>query len=460
MKNQILLSDSYKFGHHNMLPEGTEAVYSYMESRENTVSPKVLWFGLQYFLKNLTPVTSYDIDEAEEVINGHLGGGFNRQGWERILNKYGGHFPIEVKSLPEGSFVESGIPLMTIENTDDKSAWLTNFLESYFLHSWYTTSVATLSFLTKKDIAQYWLKTCDNLEGLEFTLHDFGYRGVSSDESAMIGGLSHLVNFRGTDTVPAITTGKHFYEMKNDYALSVAATEHSIGTSLGKQGEEQVFLNLLEKYPSGILSIVIDSYDPYNFVKNIVCKHADKIAGRNGKLVLRPDSITGMHKEPGDQVVWIIKELMSTFGYTRNLKEYDELNNKLGVLWGDGIDREGISKILQKVASHNLSVKPLVFGQGGGLLQKINRDTHRFAIKASCQKRNGVWHDIRKETLGKTSRSGKFSVEQVGNKFSCMKLGSSTNDMLKTVYRHGDIVDESFDTIVARANSFFQKELI
>lgn len=458
--NQILLSDSYKFGHHNMLPDGTEAVYSYMESRENHVSPKVLWFGLQYFLNKVKRFGTLDVVKAKEVIDNHLGpGAFNSDGWNYIVKNYSGRLPIHIRALPEGSYVDSGIPLMTIENTDDKCAWLTNFLESYFLHTWYTTTVATLSFNTKKAIAQYWIKTCDNLEGLEFTLHDFGYRGVSSDESSMIGGLAHLVNFRGTDTVPAIVAGREFYNMDKGHALSVPATEHSIMTALGKQGEEQVFLNLLEKYPTGILSVVIDSYDPYNFVKNIVCKHKDKVLARNGKLVLRPDSITGIHKTPGEQVVWIIEELMDTFGYTKNLKGYDELNSKLGVLWGDGIDAEGIERILHIVATNNLSVKPVVFGMGGGLLQKINRDTHRFAIKASAQKRNSAWVEIKKETLGKTSRAGRFSVEQIDNKFSCMKIGCTPNDALQTVFYNGAVTSEDFSKIVERANYFFKKEV-
>ena len=460
----IRRTDSYKLGHYLMLVDGVENASSYFESRENTFSEKTLWFGLQYYLKKMGKVLQQDVEEVEEEVEDHLGPGiFNRKGWEKIINVYNGDLPITIRSLPEGSYVKSSIPLLDITLTEDDKelAWLPQYIESYLMHVWLPSAVATLSFNTKVDIANYWLQTCDNLNGLEFALHDFGYRAVGDDDAAAIAGLGHLVNFRGTDTFPAIKLGKKMYDMRKDHALSVFASEHSIMTQLGKGGEEEVFLHLLNTIPKDkLLSVVIDSYCPYNFISNIVRKHADKVLERTAPTVFRPDSTTGRHPKPADQVVWIQKELMDIFGYHTTNKGFDELNSKLGNLWGDGIDRPGVNEILRAVVANGISVRSNVFGMGGGLLQKINRDNLRFALKKSAQKMNGKWMDIKKETYGKTSRSGRFSVEEINGEFSVMQLGHSLNDMLKVVYRNGVIFEENFETICNRAAGYFKKELM
>ena len=208
--NIILLTDSYKVGHHQQYPKGTTNVYSYFESRGG-LFPETVFFGLQYFLQTYlsTPVTKEMIDEAEEFYAAHFGNKelFNRAGWDYILQKYDGKLPVRIKAVPEGTVVNTSNVLMTVESTDPQCYWLTNYLETLLSQVWYPTTVATLSREMKKLITRFLEKTGDpNL--ITFKLHDFGFRGVSSVESAGLGGCAHLVNFMGTDTVAALLVAR------------------------------------------------------------------------------------------------------------------------------------------------------------------------------------------------------------------------------------------------------------
>jgi nicotinamide phosphoribosyltransferase len=290
-------------------------------------------------------------------------------------------------------------------------------------------------------------------------LHDFGYRGVSSDESADIGGAAHLVNFLGSDTVPSIQCVVDYYGANKDYsgiAYSVAATEHSIMTALGKEGEVQVVANLLAEYPSGILSVVADSYNIYNFVDVFVGKtFKDEILKRDGVFVVRPDSCDPTHPTPESLMVWIFESLWINFGGTVNSKGFKVINPKIRVLWGDGINKTGIEKILQSTKEAGFSIENIAaFGMGGGLLQKINRDTQRFAFKSSAQKRYGVWYDIQKQPKDttKTSKKGKLKLIHINGVYQTVSQDADGDDILQTVFENGRMVKEySFDEIRARA---------
>jgi len=225
----ILNSDSYKYSQWVQYPEGTEIIRSYIESRGGKWA-LVEWFGLQMFLPKLArPITKEEIDYAESLILAH-GEPFYREGWEYILREHGGKLPVKIMSAPEGSIIPVKNVLLTIENTDPACYWLTSFLETALLRAvWYPTTVATNSFESKSIILDYLNKTGD--PGLiDFKLHDFGARGVSSLESAGIGGLAHLVNFKGTDTVTALLYARKFYG-ENIAGFSIPASEHSIACS-------------------------------------------------------------------------------------------------------------------------------------------------------------------------------------------------------------------------------------
>ncbi len=366
--------------------------------------------------------------------------------------------PIRIKAIPEGTPVGVSNVLMTVENTAPECFWLTNALESLLTHAWYPSTVATLSRETKKVFKKYLEKTGADQGGLSFMLHDFGYRGASSDESAEIGGAAHLINFLGTDTVPAIQLLAEYYRKEKSFegiAYSVAATEHSIMTSRGRAGEEQVVGDLLDAYPGGILSVVSDSYDIYNFVDNIVGKKfKERILTRDegARFVVRPDSITDEHTTPESEMVWILNSLWTHFGGSVNADGFKVLHPKVRTLWGDGIDKDGIEKILAAAAEAGFSAENLVFGMGGGLLQKVNRDVQRFAFKSSAQCCHGAWHDIYKspKDASKVSKKGKLKLTQRsdGTYLTVPYSEANLEDKLVTVYENGALlVDYTLEEI-------------
>ncbi len=457
-KNICLTTDSYKLNHWNQYPAGTETVYSYFECRKGAKFAETPFFGLQFIIKNHLEgvvVTREKIENAARLCKAHFGSEkyFNREGWEYILNNYGGKLPLVIKAVDEGTVVPIDNVLMTIVNVGGaKTAWLTNFLETILSQVWYPITVASLSREVKVTLNEYFTLTSDG-GLLNFGLHDFGFRGASSWESAGIGGAAHLINFMGTDTVVAMEVAVNYYNANIDnLAFSVPATEHSIMTALGKDGEETVVENLLNEYPTGILSVVSDSYDIYNFVDNIVGnKFKVRILARDGVFVVRPDSITPTHPTPEAEMVWIMHSLWDNFGGTINSKGYCVINPKVRVLWGDGIDIEGIKKILYAVTKAGFATENIAcFGMGGGLLQKVNRDTQRCAFKCSAQYRDGQWYDIQKnpKDVSKVSKKGILKLIKVDGEFVTVNENEPGEDYLKVVFENGVLVKEiDFDTV-------------
>jgi nicotinamide phosphoribosyltransferase len=464
MNNSIItLTDSYKLNHWNQYPEGTEHVYSYFESRNGAKFDNTVFFGLQYLLKEYLAgevVTQPKIERAAKLAKAHFGreGLFNRAGWEYIRKEYDGRLPILIKAVPEGTPVPVSNVLMTVENLDPKCGFLTNHLESLLTHVWHASNVATLSRETKKMIKFYRELTSDSNVGLEFMLHDFGFRGVSSVESAGVGGAGHLVNFLGTDTLKAMEVIVDYYNGNPNFegiAYSVPATEHSIMTSMGREGELKVVERLLNEYPTGILSVVADSYDYYYFVNSIVgYQFRKRILERDGVFVVRPDSVTPSHPTPEDLMAWTLETLHFHFGAEKNNKGFYVLNPKVRVLWGDGIDKDGINKILDRAKVEGYSAENLVFGMGGGLLQKHNRDTQRNAFKSSAQRRNGVWRDIQKDPVDKSkvSKKGRLKLTRVegghGSIWKTVGEAEEGKEYLVPVFETGEILrDYNFDEI-------------
>jgi nicotinamide phosphoribosyltransferase len=302
-------------------------------------------------------------------------------------------------------------------------------------------------------IAGFLDRTSDNPAAISFMLHDFGYRGATTDEAAGIGGAAHIINFLGTDTVPAMEFAMDYYDAPLDgLAYSIAATEHSIATARGIEGEDAILDDLLNKYTTGGLATVADSFDVYNYVENLVCKkYKNRILNREGFFVVRPDSITPLHPTPEAETLWIVQTVANHFGYTYNSKSFMVINPKIRVLWGDGIDKDGIEKILTTLATAGFAAENVAFGMGGGLLQKVNRDTQRFAFKSSAQCRGGVWHDIFKmpKDLSKASKKGRLALTKEGNTFNTVRQElAKGNDILETVFENGEIVKEiTFDTV-------------
>jgi nicotinamide phosphoribosyltransferase len=452
--NIILATDSYKLGHWNQYPKGTEGVYSYLEAREGAEYPETVFFGLQAILGSLEgrAVKFSDILAAKQLARAHFGTDdlFNFDGWARINSLHNGRLPVRIKAVPEGTVVPTGNVLMTVENTDPACYWLTNALESLLMHVWYPTTVASRSRAVKVMLADKLQRCGSSLDGLPFMLHDFGYRGAASHEAAALGGAGHLVNFMGTDTLPAMLLARQVYGADlADLAFSVPATEHSVMTALGREGEAGIVANLLNEHPGGILSVVADSYDIYGFVNAVGTTFREQILARDGVFVVRPDSITKEHPTPALLTTNILQSLWHFYGGTTTSKGFKVLDPHVRVLWGDGIDAHGIEKVVNRAMCAGFSPENLVFGMGGGLLQKLDRDTQRFAFKSSAQKRNGEWHDVYKQPLdtSKSSKRGRLAlVRKPNGEFITIAQQTSAelkNDALQTVFENGELVNKT-----------------
>lgn len=456
MKNIILNTDSYKASHFLQYPEKTEYVSSYIESRGGRFQESV-FFGLQMFIQEYLahPFSQADIDEAEIIFTAH-GEPFNRSGWQYILDTYNGYLPIEIQAVPEGTVMPVKNVMAQVVNTDPKCAWLTSYIETALLRAiWYPTTVATYSRECKKIIARFLTETAANCEGLPFKLHDFGSRGASSAESAAIGGLAHLVNFQGTDTVAAIINGRRFYDIEMA-GFSIPAAEHSTITSWGKSSETEAYANMLKQFSGAgkTVAVVSDSYDLWYAIDNIwgeTLKSAIEQSG--GTLVIRPDS-----GDPVDIVTETIERLMRKFGFQTNAKGYRELPPYIRVIQGDGISIDTIEKILEAMKARNQSAENIAFGVGAELLQKVNRDTMSFAMKASSVKIGGEWRDVYKDPItdqGKRSKRGRLALvkHSDGTWETVREIETTdTHNQLKTVFKNGKAtITYSFNEVRERA---------
>lgn len=474
-ENIILLTDSYKMGHGGMYPKNTESVYSYYESRTGAEYPFTKFFGLQIILQRYLVgkvVTQEKIDEAEKFCALHFGTTaiFNKAMWQHILDVHKGYLPIRIKAVPEGTKVPVGNIMMSVENTGGPlTAPLTNFLETLLTHVWHASNVATISAIIHGYLKTFFDRTSDNPDMLPFMLHDFGFRGVSSVESAAMGGAGHLTNFMGTDTIPAITYVKRYYDKFLPSGLpdptfmpgySVAATEHSVMTALGEEGEFEIVQQLLDHYPAGILSVVSDSYNIDRALDQYGTTFKEQILARDGKFVVRPDSPRFKGEKPEEQIIFILEKLAGYFGYTVNSKGYKVLNPKIGVLYGDGLTLKDISYCIMALKIKGWAAESCVYGMGGGLLQKHDRDTQRNAFKSSAQKRKGKWHDVYKKPLDETkaSKRGKQILikNDIGQYITVMKhddIGHTEHagltDLLVTVFQDGHLIkDYTWDEVL------------
>ena len=461
--NIILMSDSYKVSHYRQYPPGTQVVYSYFESRGGKFA-EVVFFGLQYILKRYLVgpvVTAEKIQEASDLFALHFGPGnhFNRAGWEYILAHHGGHLPVSIKAVPEGHVIPGHNVMFTCENTDPNCFWLTNFLETLLVQVWYPCTVATNSRAQKLLISDWLTKTgCDD-SSLEFKLVDFGFRGVSSVETAAIGGLAHLVNFKATDTIAALACGKQFYGCAMA-GFSIPASEHSTITSWGKEGELAAYRNMLTQYPTGAVACVSDSWDIFNAAGQLWGRDLRDLilARQDGRLIIRPDS-----GDPPTVVVKVLELLGGTGGgfeshVTLTPTGHRLLPPQVRVLQGDAIDLEMIGRIYEAMDKANWAAENVGFGSGGALLQKLNRDTLKFAMKCSAVVIDGVETEVYKNPVtdpGKRSKRGRLMLVRERGEWRTVKAGeSSAPDELVNVFRDGKLLSEcTLDQVRARVNS-------
>jgi len=444
LNNICCLTDSYKVSHYKQYPPGSQTVYSYFESRSGSTFPETVFFGLHYFLRQYlasSVVTQEKIDAADALFAQHFGSPvFNRRGWEHILNRHGGRLPVEIKAVPEGTIVPESNVLMTIENTDPEVYWLTNWLETLLVQVWYPSTVATQSRAMKGVILDALAATGDPAL-IHFKLHDFGFRGVTCPEQGALGGAAHLVNFQGTDTVAGLLLAREFYgcEMAGH---SIPAAEHSTITSWGEQHEVDAMRNMLVQYPTGLVACVSDSFDIFRACSEYwggVLK--SEVLAREGTLVVRPDS-----GDPPTVVVKVLELLGQAFGTTTNAKGYRVLHPKVRVIQGDGIDFEMLGRILQTMIAAGWSADNIAFGSGGGLLQKLNRDTQRFAFKCSSIVVDGEERSVFKRPVtgqDKLSKAGRFKLIERDGRLATVASHEEGEDLLRPVFRNGEVLRKS-----------------
>lgn len=472
--NSITLNtDSYKAGMHLMYPPGTEYVYSYIASRGGKYAVTES-LGAQRFAKYLASVrvTKSEVEYANQIWTAH-GEPFNYDGWMYIVNELGGKLPIKFKAVKDGMIVPTKNALATIVNTDPKCFWLTTWVETIALRSiWYPTTVGTTSWHIKQELLAY-LEKSGTPADINFKLHDFGARGVSSLESAAVGGAAHLVNFMGTDTVSAVL------EVMDTYGgdvcgFSIPAAEHSTITSWGRENEVDAYRNMVKQFgkPGALLAVVSDSYDIYKACEMWGTELKDDVIASGATVVIRPDS--------GDPVVVLPKMLRilgEKFGYITNNKGYKVLNN-VRVIWGDGINSVSLSSILRCVVDvAGWSADNIALGMGGGLLQQCDRDVQKFAMKCSAvgirewveDGDNGsgwklTWRDVFKDPAtdpGKASLKGCVTLWQCGSEYETsvtkptrwVDNGFEWQEALVTYFEDGEVkFTQSFDEVRANSN--------
>lgn len=458
MQNLILASDSYKQSHFLQYPPEARVISAYVEARLNEFSDQVLFLGLQPFLIDYLgkPVSGADVDEAEAICAAH-GVPFNRVGWDMIVADHGGFLPIEIKALPEGTMVPASVPMLQIQNTDERMPWLTTFVETALLRAiWYPSTVATLSWQCKAIIRAGLDKSSDDVVGqLPFKLHDFGARGVSSGESAALGGMAHLVNFMGTDTLEGIIAARRYYDADMP-GFSIPAAEHSTITSWGREREDAAYANMLDAFDGEgrIVAVVSDSYDLDKAVAEIWGGSLrEKVLQRQGTLVVRPDS-----GDPIETPLRTVKALWEKFGGSVNSKGFRVLDPHVRVIQGDGMNIGSIARLVDRMVEEGFAIDNIAFGMGGGLLQQVNRDTLRFAMKANAMKdADGIWRDVSKKPAtdpSKGSKAGRQAVIREQGRLVAARLDAidPADDQLAPIWRNGELlVRHNFDEVRARS---------
>jgi nicotinamide phosphoribosyltransferase len=430
-----------------MYPKGTTLVYSnftprnvkYMDER----AKEIVVFGLQYTMKYIHKL--YDenffkrdknevISEAKKYYSSYLGVDYDVSHFERLHDL--GYLPIKVKGLEEGTIIKEKIPILTIYNTDPDFFWLPNFLETLLSSLlWKPLHSASLSYGLRKILNKYANETdVNNLGFVDFQGHDFSFRGMQHPESAISSGLGFLVNFSGTDTVPTLVAAKHYYNSEN-VGFSVPASEHSVMTAYGREDEIEGFKRIIELYPTGIVSIVSDSFDLWSVCTKFVTELKEQILARDGKLVIRPDSgdpvdiICGTIKENTntyesnreDALIYnqrhgkndldpeqkgVIELLWDVFGGTVNEQGYKVLDSHIGAILGDGVTLERAEQICQRLKAKGFVSTNIVLGIGSYSMGYCTRDNQGSAMKATYVELQ--------ETFLPTPESVEYGVRTVG----------------------------------------------
>lgn len=474
----LLETDAYKLGHRYMYADGTEVVFSNLTAR-GTRNPDItegtVFFGLQALLHRLNekwaPFFALSTADLEEVLDGYAAFvgdllGPNTVGVNQFRELHSvGHLPLRVRAFREGSIVPLRVPYFTVENTDHRFFWLTNYLETTLSADlWHPITSATTARSNRRLLDVRAIESSD-IAAVDFQGHDFSYRGLENDLAAAASGAGHLVSFKGTDTLPAIRYVQRYYDGDNGLiGASVPATEHAVMTSgiavYGGEdragGELAVFERLLDQHPAGILSVVSDSFDLWYVCEYILPKLKDRILARDGKLVIRPDSgdpeliLCGDRNAPvsSPQRKGVVNILANVFGTTVNDKGYKELDSHIGVIYGDSINHKRADKITANLMRQGYASTTPVFGFGSFTYQYQTRDTFKMAVKATWTQVNGKGYNILKDPItddgGKKSATGRLAVRRMMDGLPYLIEHATpeqeADQVLELVYEDGEVL--------------------
>jgi nicotinamide phosphoribosyltransferase len=451
--NLICNTDSFKQTQHSMYPPGTQFLSSYIESRGGPF-PATMFFGLQAFLRRYLsrPITLDDIEDAERLSE-QQGVPFKRQLWLDLLVDHGGLLPVEIEAVPEGTVVPIRNVLVQVRNTDPRYFWVANFFEAALLRAvWYPSSVGTVSWMARRIVEEALARTSDHPELARRFLHDFGARGVSSHESAFLGGMAHLVNFDASDTPPGALAAMRYY---NSTAPVVAAVnmEHSSVSAWGRDGEAAMFRTMLEAYPGRIVGLLTDTYDHEHCIRHI-------IGGELREQIRNFQGLVGARADSGDPVTVAADTtewLMEAFGHEVNSKGFKVLPPFIRVVQGDGLTLESFRDVYVELAARGLAADNVLCGMGGGLLQRINRDSLAFGQKTNAVCVDGEWRDVYKRPSGdamKHSKAGRLALIKVDGEYRTVRRESvpQAQNLLEPVFRNGCMLRLwNFSEVIARS---------
>jgi len=419
--NPLLLTDGYKTGHHQQYPKGTTLVYSNFTPRSNKYAPKgcneVVVFGTQMVMQQLHEAFQNDFfsrpkdevcGEMKRELSMYLGTDYDVSHFEALHDL--GYLPICVKALPEGTKVPMKVPVLTIYNTVPEFYWVTNYLETILSNLlWKPMTSATIAHQYRKVLTKWMEKTdAERAWFIDWQGHDFSMRGMDSVDAVISSGLGHLTSFLGSDSLPTIYGARKYYNAEGMVCGSVNATEHSVMCAGGKEDEVETFRRLLETYPTGILSVVSDTWDLWKVCTEHVVTLKEEIMARNGKLVIRPDSGDPVDIICGEsnsnvattpQNKGVIQLLWDAFGGTVNEQGYKVLDSHIGAIYGDSITIDRAEEICKRLEAKGFASTNVVLGIGSFTYQYNTRDTFGFAMKATYVEVNGEGREIFKDPI-------------------------------------------------------------
>lgn len=476
MKNPMLMADFYKISHRLMYPENTETVYSTWTSRASRLEgiDENVVFGQQRMIKKLMRIMTenfFQKPKAEivrsysRIIKYSLGVPNPDTSHIEALHDLG-YLPLLIKAIPEGTVVPTRTPVMTVENTDKRFFWLTNFIESWAsCELWQPATSATIARSYRKILDEAALTTVGDTDFVQFQGHDFSMRGMSSLESACSSGLGHLLSFVGTDTIPAIEEAEEFYNADVERELvgtSIPATEHSIQCAYGN---DMAYFNRLitEVHPTGFVSIVSDGYDFWNVIGSVLPALKDKIMARDGRVVIRPDSGDPVKIVCGDpdgktelERKGAVEALWDIFGGTVSKKGYKILDSHIGLIYGDAITRTRAKEIIEKLKAKGFASINCVFGIGSYTYQYNTRDSLGYAMKStSCTiagDEKQIFKDPKTDNGIKKSQKGRVAVlPDMSFIDGLLSTDVVENNQLRPIFENGKLlVNDSLATIRER----------